>query len=100
MLAKQAANDNPFDTYTLRPDPITGLYADTPIMIPSVNDSRMVGCCCETDYTEIVWFNLEKGEVKKCECGYHFKLVDYDPLDPNIVPKYGLGFGSGLSRLY
>ena len=24
-------------------------------------DSRMVGCCCEDDYQEVVWFELKKG---------------------------------------
>ena len=62
--------------------------------------SRMVGCCCEDDYQEIVWFELTKGESKQCDCGNYFKLIDYDPLDPNIKPKYGMGFGSGLGSIY
>ena len=61
---------------------------------------RMVGCCCEDDYQEIVWFELHKGETQQCDCGNYFKLIDYDPLDPNIKPKYGMGFGSGLSSIY
>ena len=61
---------------------------------------RMVGCCCEDDYQEIVWFELHKGNVQQCDCGNYFKLIDYDPLDPNIKPKYGMGFGSGLSSIY
>ena len=47
----------------------------------------MVGCCCEDDYKEVVWFELEKGGVRQCDCGNYFKLIDYDPLDPNIKPK-------------
>ena len=61
---------------------------------------RMVGCCCEDDYQDIVWFELNKGEVQQCDCGNYFKLIDYDPLDPNIKPKYGMGFGSGLGSIY
>merc|ERR1719317_1334056 len=83
-------NDNPFDTYVMKPEPGRGLMKKTPILIPSMSDSRMVGCCCEDDYQEIVWFELTKGkEPKKCDCGNYFKLIDYDPLDPNIKPKYG-----------
>ena len=47
----------------------------------------MVGCCCEDDYKEVVWFELEKGGVRQCDCGNYFQLIDYDPLDPNIKPK-------------
>merc|ERR1719186_1210281 len=94
-------NDNPFDTYVMKPEPGRGLIKKTPILIPSMSDSRMVGCCCEDDYQEIVWFELTKGkEPKQCDCGNYFKLIDYDPLDPNIKPKYGMGFGSGLGSLY
>lgn len=61
---------------------------------------RMVGCCCEDDYQDIVWFELHKGNTQQCDCGNYFKLIDYDPLDPNVKPKYGMGFGSGLSSIY
>ena len=61
----------------------------------------MVGCCCEDDFKEVVWFELNKeAGIQKCDCGNYFKLIDYDPLDPNIKPKYGMGFGSGLSTFY
>lgn len=96
MIAKQANNDNPFDNYTIRPDTSIGLFESSPILIPSVGSSRVVGCCCEDDYQEIVWFQLNKGEVQKCDCGNYFKLVEYDPLDPNIRPSFGEGFGSGM----
>ena len=60
----------------------------------------MVGCCCEDDYKDIVWFELSKGKEQQCDCGNYFKLIDYDPLDPNIKPKYGMGFGSGFGSIY
>jgi len=100
LVAKQTNNDNPFDHYTLKPDAGVGLYKNSPILIPSANSSRVVGCCCEDDYQEIVWFELHKGEVQKCDCGNYFQLIDYDPLDPNIKPKFGEGFGSGLGSMY
>ena len=100
LESRRMANDNPFDSYTMRPNPVEGWKKDVPILVPSTSDKRMVGCCCEDDYHEIVWFELEKGDVKKCDCGYYFKLIDYDPLDLNVPPRYGEGFGSGLSRYY
>ena len=69
----RAANDNPFDTYVIRPEADTGIFAKKPILIPSMNDSRIVGCCCEADYKEIVWFKLNaKDGVQRCDCGYYF----------------------------
>jgi cytochrome c oxidase subunit 5b len=97
----QAGNDNPFDTYVIRPEPDTGLFAKRPILIPSMKDSRIVGCCCEADYEEIVWFNLKaKSGVQRCDCGYYFKLFKQDPLDPKYKPKYGRGVGSGMSPYF
>ena len=84
-----------------KPDAGTGINQKRPILIPSMNESRMVGCCCEADYGEIVWFNLEKKNgTQRCECGYYFKLFHHDPLDPRVRPIYGKGFGSGLSPYY
>jgi len=99
LTAKQIANDNPFDSYVLKPES-RGLFKSSPILIPSTKQSRMVGCCCEDDYQDIVWFELHKGNTQQCDCGNYFKLIDYDPLDPNVKPKYGMGFGSGLSSIY
>jgi len=101
LMAAQAGNDNPFDTYVIKPDAGTGIFQKKPILIPSSKESRMVGCCCESDYDEIVWFNLDlKSGTQRCECGYYFKLFKIDPLDPRIRPVYGKGFGSGMSPYF
>jgi hypothetical protein len=95
------APQNPFDTYVVKPEPMQGLSAMWPVVIPSANPSRMVGCSCEHDYKEVIWFKLEKETgVQKCDCGIHFKLVDHDPLDKSVKPKYGRGYGSGMSTFY
>ena len=92
---------NPFDVYVTKPDAGTGYSTNRPILIPSMNENRMVGCICESDYDEIVWFNLEaKQGVQRCDCGYYFKLFKHDPLDPRVKPKFGKGFGSGLSPYF
>ena len=80
------------------PRPGQGLSASFPILVPSENESRMVGCSCESDYKEVVWFELKKSEgVQRCECGYHFRLIAHDPLDKAVQPVYGAGYGSGYA---
>lgn len=44
LLAKAAGNDNPFDMRVLKRGPGT---KDTPNLIPSAFDARLVGCICE-----------------------------------------------------
>ena len=52
-------------------------------------------------FQEVVWFELKKGEVQACDCGCYFKLVEHDPLDRNVKPKYAVpGFGSGYGSIY
>lgn len=100
LLQKQMANDNPFDTYVTKPEAGRGMFEGSPILVPSTRDSRMVGCCCEDDYQEVVWFELKKGPAQRCDCGNYFQLLGYDPLDPNIKAKFGQGFGSGMTSVY
>ena len=40
LTAKQMSNDNPFDTYVIKPEAGRGLYQGAPILIPSTKDSR------------------------------------------------------------
>ena len=40
LTAKQTANDNPFDTYVLKPEPGRGLLKNDPILVPSARDKR------------------------------------------------------------
>ena len=42
LTVKQMNNDNPFDTYVMKPEPGRGLMKKTPILIPSMSDSRWV----------------------------------------------------------
>lgn len=87
---------NPFDTYVIKPGAVAG-SSRHPIMVPSTQSSRVVGCSCEHDFDQVVWFKLEKGPPQQCECGHYFKLVEHDPLDRSVSPLYGMGYGSGLS---
>ena len=40
LTAKQMNNDNPFDTYVMKPEAGRGLLKNDPILVPSMNDSR------------------------------------------------------------
>ena len=42
LTAKQVANDNPFDTYVLKPEAGKGLLKSQPILVPSMKKSRYV----------------------------------------------------------
>lgn len=53
---------------------------DSPDLIPSMFNRRIVGHICEEDQSHITWFYLYKGEPQKCQCGHWFKLVPVDPL--------------------
>ena len=48
----------------------------------------------------MVWFELKKGDAQQCDCGNYFKLIDHDPLDPNVKATFGGGFGSGYGSIY
>lgn len=73
LLAKEAGDDDPFQ---LKPIKRAKGTVDEPTVIASPNAKRMVGCICEEDALTISWMHLHKGEPKRCECGYWFKLVD------------------------
>ena len=40
LTAKQMANDNPFDSYVLKPEAGKGLLKSQPILVPSTKNSR------------------------------------------------------------
>jgi hypothetical protein len=58
----------------LKPDAITGLYDKAPILIPSTESKRIVGCCCEDDYEQIVWSELYKNYLL-VNAGNHLVLT-------------------------
>lgn len=103
MLAQAAGNDNPFDMRVYKRGPGT---KDKPNMIPSGEPKRIVGCICalaniylklsrmhsfiylnccgsftgEEDATSVQWMWLHEGEMKRCQCGYWFKLFQAEML--------------------
>lgn len=40
LTARQMANDNPFDSYVLKPEPGRGLFKNDPILVPSMKKAR------------------------------------------------------------
>ncbi|VDP23506.1 unnamed protein product [Soboliphyme baturini] len=47
---------------------------DKPNVVPSSSDNRIIGCNPEQMYINYMW--VRKGQMKRCGCGYWFKLVD------------------------
>lgn len=96
LLAKAAGNDDPFDMHVIKR---AEGNKDSPTLIPSAFDARIVGCICKCfliskaidvclyffysgheDQTFIQWMWLHQGSPKRCECGYWFKLVEKAPV--------------------
>ncbi|KAI9564655.1 hypothetical protein GHT06_008396 [Daphnia sinensis] len=77
ILAKQAGREDPYEMQVYKR--VAGTK-EKPNLVPSVADHRVVGCVCEEDATAINWMWLYKGEPKRCECGYWFKLIDSKPV--------------------
>ncbi|KAL8588996.1 hypothetical protein ACOMHN_047977 [Nucella lapillus] len=73
LLAKLAGNEDPFEMNVKKRAKGT---VDEPTLIPSLYEKRLVGCICEEDAVSINWLHLHKGEPRRCECGFWFKLVD------------------------
>ncbi|XP_063817575.1 cytochrome c oxidase subunit 5B, mitochondrial-like [Pseudophryne corroboree] len=62
----------------LKPKSYSGTK-DNPHIVPSVNKQRLVGCICEEDNSQVIWFWIHEGHVHRCpECGAHYKLVPYE----------------------
>merc|ERR1711887_413349 len=86
LLAIQAGNENPFDMRVFKR--VSG-GPDTPTVIPSFYEKRLVGCVCEEDATCINFMWLEQGEKKRCECGYWFTLTAAKPM-VKILKMYSM----------
>uniref|UniRef100_A0A182P6F8 DUF4706 domain-containing protein n=1 Tax=Anopheles epiroticus TaxID=199890 RepID=A0A182P6F8_9DIPT len=88
LLAKQAGNPDPFDMRVFKRGPGT---KDSPNLIPSAFDARLVGCVCEEDQTYVQWMWLHQGQPKRCECGHwlwqHSNTMD-STLDRAAVSNY------------
>nr|CAD7443985.1 unnamed protein product [Timema bartmani] len=68
---------HPFDQKLFKRGPGT---KDSPNLIPSAFQARMVGCICEPEATHINWMWLHKGYPKRCSCGHWFQLEEKAPL--------------------
>nr|CAD7412278.1 unnamed protein product [Timema poppensis] len=82
LLAKAAGIEDPFDQKLFKRGPGT---KDSPNLIPSAFDARMVGCICEPEATHVNWMWLHKGYPKRCSCGHWFQLEEKAPLWPSNV---------------
>nr|CAD7406371.1 unnamed protein product [Timema cristinae] len=78
LLARAAGIEHPFDQKLFKRGPGT---KDSPNLIPSAFEARMVGCICEPEATHINWMWLHKGYPKRCSCGHWFQLEEKAPLE-------------------
>ncbi|CAH1775372.1 unnamed protein product [Owenia fusiformis] len=76
QLMRLAGNEDPFEMNVMQMGKGT---KSEPTAIPSLYEKRLVGCICEEDAVSINWMHLHKGEPKRCECGYWFKLEAKKP---------------------
>ncbi|XP_060553656.1 cytochrome c oxidase subunit 5B, mitochondrial-like [Ruditapes philippinarum] len=48
---------------------------ENPILVPTVEGYRLVGCVCEEDLTEVCWMTIHHGTKRQCNCGNWFQCV-------------------------
>ncbi|CAI9726706.1 cytochrome c oxidase subunit 5B, mitochondrial-like [Octopus vulgaris] len=78
LLAKLAGNEDPFEMNVKKRGKGT---SGEPNLVPSLFDMRLIGCICEEESLVIHWMHLYKGEPKRCQCGYWFKLSEMKPIE-------------------
>lgn len=77
LLALERGDDDPFNMKVVKKAAGT---RESPTLIPSCFDARIVGCICEEHSTSISWLWLHKGHPRRCECGHWYKLIEKQPL--------------------
>jgi len=68
---------DPFDWHITAEGPGEGTKV-SPKIVPSIEESRIVGCVCEQEAMHIKWMTVYKGEPRRCQCGIWFKVVEAD----------------------
>lgn len=97
----------------LKSSPFVGPFGtvENPVLVPSINDERMVGCTGGTGDNEHVplWFRCREGFLYRCgECDQVFMLVralyslpegvDPFPKDPDVKDVFDLAMVEKLHR--
>ncbi|OWF54582.1 uncharacterized protein LOC110443349 [Mizuhopecten yessoensis] len=49
---------------------------DSPILVRSESDHRVVGCLCDDEQVHINYMVLTTGMPKRCMCGFWYKLIE------------------------
>lgn len=73
LEAIKRGNPDPFMMSVQKRGPGT---KDKPTTVPSFHESRIIGCICHEEAFYVNWMWLYKGEPRRCECGYWFKLTE------------------------
>ncbi|XP_066583332.1 cytochrome c oxidase subunit 5B, mitochondrial-like [Prorops nasuta] len=74
------AYQNDPDPYGITVDKRGAGTKDEPHIVYSAFDARIMGCICEEDQIHVNWMWIHKGQPRRCECGYWFKLVEKAPV--------------------
>jgi len=75
-LAHLAGIDDPWD---IKPFQVGAGTKDSPTIVPSMYNRRLIGHLCEEDQTYLTYFYVYKGVPKRCKCGHWFKVTDAEP---------------------
>ncbi|XP_062506505.1 cytochrome c oxidase subunit 5B, mitochondrial-like [Corticium candelabrum] len=75
--ALMAGIEDPFNLNMSKP-PGDG-SRQTPFIITSPVEERIIGCICEPDDHAINWMVLKSGPPQRCECGYFHVLQKGNP---------------------
>lgn len=76
LLAFENGIIDPYCNLPIERDGVKGVKKDNPIKIESFFDDRIVACACEPTQTFFRYTFLERGEPRRCHCGYWLELVD------------------------
>ncbi|XP_032683040.1 cytochrome c oxidase subunit 5B, mitochondrial-like [Odontomachus brunneus] len=77
MLARLAGNEDPYNLTIKRRAHST---KESPNLVYSSFESRIMGCICDEDAMHVNWMWLHQGPPRRCECGHWFKLVEKAPV--------------------
>ncbi|KAL4235509.1 Cytochrome c oxidase subunit 5B [Mactra antiquata] len=75
LLEQLRGSEDPFDVGLIKQGQFGAGTHETPIIVPTCEGSRLVGCVCEEDTGEVVWMMIHSNEKKSCDCGNWFQGV-------------------------
>jgi len=75
-MAHLAGIEDPWD---IKPFQTGAGTRESPTIVPSMYNRRLIGHLCEEDQNYLTYFHVYKGVPKRCKCGHWFKVEDAEP---------------------